>query len=517
MAEPVVGTVLGDKYVVEGVLGRGGMGIVLAARHRDLDQRFAIKCLLPHALAVPEVVERFGREARAAARIHGEHVARVLDVGRFPDGTPFIVMEHLRGHDLAAEVAQRGPLPIVDAIRYVLEACEAVAQAHALRIIHRDLKPSNLFLAETPGRPPIVKVLDFGISKVVDPTAVALTKTASVMGTPFYMSPEQLLSSKNIDFRSDIWALGVILYELLAGFTPFYGESAPEVIAKIMTNAPPSLRARRPDLPPALEAVIGGCMRSRVDERFASVADLAIALLPFGPPTHRESVSIISQVLGVAPEVLAASLARVPWAPSSAPNTVQTGPPSARGSTARMDAVGAPHYAQAPGTRPQAQVVAGAVSQVPGNAPATLPAAGAGAAVGGDEKPRRKPGPMTERILRATARSRTALWVLGVIAVCLLATIALLLRTLATERRVTAVTAPVAPLTLPQPATAASATPPAPSDSVSKIAPLPTIEAPAAHEAPVATTPATAPRRKADVAPTPPAKAARSPLEMPLQ
>ena len=399
MAEPVVGTILGDKYVVEGVLGRGGMGIVLAARHRDLDQRFAIKCLLPHALAVPEVVERFGREARAAARIHGEHVARVLDVGRFADGTPFIVMEHLRGRDLSAELLQRGPLPIVDAIRYVLEACEAVAQAHALRIIHRDIKLSNLFLAETPGRPPIIKVLDFGISKVVDPTAAALTKTASVMGTPFYMSPEQLLSAKNIDFRSDIWAFGVILYELLAGFTPFYGESAPEVIAKIMTNAPPSLRARRPDLPPALEAVIGGCMRTRVEERFSSVADLAIALLPFGPATHRESVSIISQVLGVPPDVLAASLARVTWAPSSAPDTVQTGPPSARGGTERLQ----------PGDIRPRGAAAGAVSQAPPGAPGgTLAAAG-----GGLEARKRKPGPMTERFMRAAARSRMALWVLG--------------------------------------------------------------------------------------------------------
>jgi serine/threonine-protein kinase len=507
MAEPVVGTVLGEKFVVEGILGRGGMGVVVAARHRDLDQRFAIKCLLPHALANPEVVERFGREARAAARIQGEHVARVLDVGRFADGTPFIVMEHLSGRDLAAELAQRGPLPIQDAIRYVLEACEAVAQAHALRIIHRDLKPSNLFLAETPGRPPIVKVLDFGISKVIDPSSAALTKTASVMGTPFYMSPEQLLSSKNIDFRSDIWTLGVILYELLAGFTPFYGESAPEVIAKIMTNAPPSLRARRPDLPPALEAVIGGCMRSRVDERFPSIAELAIALLPFGPPSHRESVSIISQVLGVPADVLAASLARVPWQLSSAPDTVQTGPPSARGGTERL---------HAGDVRPQTAAAAvAAVSFASTGAPATLPAAG------GVEERKRKPGPMTERIMRATAKSRAALWVLGVVAVCLLATIAVLLRTLATERRITVVAVPAAsvpPLTRPvASATTAAATPPAASDTVSKIAPLPTLESPLAKEAPVAPTTPSTQRKKVDVPGAPPSKTSRSPLEMPLQ
>jgi serine/threonine protein kinase len=500
MAEPIVGTVLGGKYVVEGILGRGGMGVVVAARHRDLDQRFAIKCLLPHALAIPEVVERFGREARAAARIQGEHVARVLDVGWFQDGTPFMVMEHLRGHDLAAEIAQRGPLPIPDAIRYVLEACEAVAQAHALRIIHRDLKPSNLFLAETPGRPPIVKVLDFGISKVVDPTANALTKTASVMGTPLYMSPEQLLSSKNIDFRSDIWALGVILYELLAGFTPFHAESAPEVIAKIMQNAPPPLRARRPDLPPELEAVVGGCMRSRVEERLPSVADLAIALLPFVPPTHRGSVRVISQVLGVPADVLAASLARVPWAPSSAPDTVQTGPPTApptrRGTTERMQSVdGQPRGAVA------------AVSQISTAAPPTLPAAGAGR----DERPR-NPGPMTERFLRAAARSRRALWALAGIALCLLATVAVLLRTRVSEPSATTLAGPAAPITPPERATASLSSKTGP-----MIAPSPTIDAPAAREGTVASTPTIPPRRKAEVAPTPPPKGARSPLEMRLQ
>jgi hypothetical protein len=299
MADPVVGSILGGKYLVEGILGQGGMGIVVAARHIELDQRVAIKCLLAHAQTVPEIVERFTREARAAAKIHGEHVARVIDVGRFEDGSPFMVMEHLRGRDLADELGKNGPLPVADAVRYLLETCEALVQAHALRIVHRDLKPSNLFLAEQPGRRPIVKVLDFGISKVIGLQAGALTKTASVMGTPYYMSPEQLLSSKSVDERSDIWALGVILYELLVGRPPFVAETAPEVVAQVLQNAPVPVTSLRPDVPPGLEVVIDRCMRSKVGERFANVAELAHALVPFAAPEDQDSALAIARVLGM--------------------------------------------------------------------------------------------------------------------------------------------------------------------------------------------------------------------------
>jgi eukaryotic-like serine/threonine-protein kinase len=307
MADPVVGSILGGKYLVEGILGQGGMGIVVAARHIELDQRVAIKCLLAHAQSVPEIVERFTREARAAAKIHGEHVARVIDVGRFDDGTPFMVMEHLKGHDLADELAKVGPLPVTDAVRYLLETCEALVQAHALRIVHRDLKPSNLFLAEQPGRRPIVKVLDFGISKVIDPSGGALTKTASVMGTPYYMSPEQLLSSKSVDERSDIWALGIILYELLVGRPPFMAETAPEVIAAVLQNAPAPIQTLRPDVPAGVAQVITRCMRSNVAERYANVAELAQDLVPFAAHEDQDSATAIARVLGVsapAPSVL---------------------------------------------------------------------------------------------------------------------------------------------------------------------------------------------------------------------
>ena len=299
MGDPVVGSILGGKYQVEGILGQGGMGVVVAARHIELDQKVAIKCLLAHAQSVPEIVERFTREARAAAKIHGEHVARVIDVGRFDDGTPFMVMEHLRGHDLADELANKGPLPVVDAVRYILETCEALAQAHVARIVHRDLKPSKLFLAETPGRRPVVKVLDFGISKVIDPSGGALTKTASIMGTPYYMSPEQLQSSKTVDGRSDIWALGIILYELLVGRPPFVAETAPEIVAQVLQNQPEPITTYRQDVPQGILDAVARCLRSKAPERFANVADFSAAVVPFAAPEDRGSALAIARVLGV--------------------------------------------------------------------------------------------------------------------------------------------------------------------------------------------------------------------------
>jgi len=217
---PPPGTLLAGKYRVEGVLGTGGMGVVVAAHHEQLDQKVAIKLLLPEAAAHPEIVERFAREARAAAKIRGDHVARVIDVGALDDGTPFMVMEYLEGRDLAQELREARPLASTDVAHWILEACEAIAQAHAARIVHRDLKPSNLFLARQLNKSVIVKVLDFGISKSIDPDAPALTRTTSLVGTAFYMSSEQLTAAKTVDTRADIWALGVIMYELLAGTPP---------------------------------------------------------------------------------------------------------------------------------------------------------------------------------------------------------------------------------------------------------------------------------------------------------
>jgi serine/threonine protein kinase len=301
MREPQVGDILAGKYEVRGVLGRGGMGLVISAWHKELGQRVAIKYLLPEALLSSEVVERFAREARAAAQIQGEHVVRILDVGKFEDGSPFMVMEHLEGNDLAVVLARQGRLAVTDAVRCILQACEALAQAHAAGIVHRDLKPSNLFLATRPGREPTVKVLDFGISKFTDPSSDAITKTAAVIGTAHYMSPEQLLAAKSVDERSDLWSLGIILYQLLVGQPPFVGDSAPEIIAKIIQNLPTPPRARREDIPAGLEAVILRCLRTEPRDRFAHVAALANALLPFAAAEDADSVAAISRVVESSP------------------------------------------------------------------------------------------------------------------------------------------------------------------------------------------------------------------------
>jgi eukaryotic-like serine/threonine-protein kinase len=325
-ASPVApGEVLDGKYRVDKVLGVGGMGIVVAATHVGLDRRVAIKFLLPEALQHPEVVARFDREARAAATVKGRHVVHIIDVGKLPDGRAFMVMEYLEGEDLDQALERRGALPVPDAVGYILHACEALAEAHAAGIVHRDLKPANLFLAKQPDRRSIIKVLDFGISKVKD-TGGALTKTATAMGTPFYMSPEQLMNAKDVDARADIWSLGVILFELISNKRPFEGESMPEIVAKILQNERPLLRTLQPDLPPMLEDVIARCLRSDRSSRFDSVATLAHALGPFAGQAFGDSVERISRVLG-APSVppppgLTSDLGR------AAPIRMMSGPPT---------------------------------------------------------------------------------------------------------------------------------------------------------------------------------------------
>jgi len=279
------GDVVNDKYQVEAVIGAGGMGVVAAARHVELGQRVALKFLLPGALLVPGAVERFIREARAAVQLQSQHVARVFDVGRLPDGTPFMVMELLEGCDLGSlcKSGRKSPLRTGDVVEYVIQACEAVAEAHALGIVHRDLKPANLFLTRRRNGAPLVKVLDFGISKVTNPLSseASLTKTSDVVGSPYYMAPEQVRSARDVDSRTDIWALGVILYELIAGEVPFVATSVPQLCAKVLEEEPIPLSQHRPDLPEGLGDIVAVCLRKRPEERYATVQDLVRALAPF--------------------------------------------------------------------------------------------------------------------------------------------------------------------------------------------------------------------------------------------
>ena len=340
---PVPGQLLLGKYRVERVLGEGGMGIVLAALHVQLNEPVAIKLLHPDLGLTGSRYARFVREARAAGGIRSEHVVRVFDLGALENGAPYIAMEFLRGTDLSSLVATRGPLPIADAVDYLLQACEGIAEAHARQIIHRDLKPANLFLTQRSDGSACVKVLDFGISKVgesagspseddgepvaaglsatVDgsnpgttaPTvdrsgasggapargwsAMSLTRTRGRLGSPKYMSPEQTRSAKHVDARADIWALGTILYELLTGTAAFDADTAEALSVRIATVDPPSARGGRPEIPEALEGVIRRCLCKRPEDRFGDVGELATSLAAFASPDGASSALRAAKIL----------------------------------------------------------------------------------------------------------------------------------------------------------------------------------------------------------------------------
>ncbi len=276
---PETGEVLAGKYRIARKLGEGGMGVVFEAEHIRIRQRVAIKMLLPTVLDMPDVTSRFEREARAAGSLKSENTARVLDVDISEGGIPYMVMEFLDGKDLSQVLDARGPLPPDLAVDYLLQACNAMAEAHSLGIVHRDLKPSNLFLCG--GERGVVKILDFGISKVENDKDNRVTATQTVVGTPLYMSPEQIRSSKNVDSRTDIWSLGIILYELLAGKTPFEG-STMAAGAAICIDDPPPISSFREGVPRDLEEVVLVCLEKDVTKRYPNVQSLAVALARFG-------------------------------------------------------------------------------------------------------------------------------------------------------------------------------------------------------------------------------------------
>ncbi len=284
------GDVVAGKYRVDRVLGAGGMGVVVAATHTELDQKVALKFILPDALKGPESVERFLREAKASVRLKSEHVARVYDVGKLSTGEPFIVMELLEGMDLAKLSKHHAPVPATDAAEYVLQACEALIEAHANGIVHRDLKPQNLFVCRRMNGSPLVKVLDFGIFKATGPAAIgqmSLTDSTVVLGSPLYMAPEQMRAARNADARSDVWSLGVILYELLAGRVPFDGETVTELCLKVTSEPPEPLVKLREGLPDDLVKLVMRCLEKNAQKRFPTVAQLAAALEPFSSSAQR--------------------------------------------------------------------------------------------------------------------------------------------------------------------------------------------------------------------------------------
>ncbi|CAN5567281.1 hypothetical protein BH11MYX1_BH11MYX1_44110 [soil metagenome] len=286
-----VGSVIGGRFRIDQVLGSGGMGVVLAATHLELGHRVAIKLLRDEMAQSPAIVERFLREARAVVGLRTEHVCRVSDVGRLETGAPYIVMEMLEGVDLQRSVA-RAPLPLTTAVEYVLQACVALVEAHAAGIIHRDLKPANLFVTRRFDGGPLVKVLDFGIAKALTEPGAHLTHQ-SAMGSPGYMSPEQIQSARDVDVRTDIWALGVTLYQLLAARLPFPGANPTEIAIAFASDPPAPL-----ELDPVLHAVVWKCLEKQPDRRYSSIGELMLALQPFGGPRARNFIGQASLLGG---------------------------------------------------------------------------------------------------------------------------------------------------------------------------------------------------------------------------
>jgi serine/threonine-protein kinase len=296
------GELIGGKYHIESVLGEGGMGVVFAATHIDLHCPVALKVIRPEFQEQPELIARLMLEARAAAQIRSEHVCRVLDVARLDSGAPYVVMEYLEGKNLAAVLDTRGRLAEKLAVDYVLQACEALAEAHRIGIIHRDLKPENLFLAEFPDGRRAIKVLDFGISKMVGTTVAMvsgsrLTNPSSAMGSPHYMAPEQMAAASDVDSRADIWALGTILHQLVTGCFAFDGASLPAVCAAVLQSDPVPVRDFIADLSPGLEQTILACLVKDREHRIADVAELANRLAPFGSASATQSVLRISRLM----------------------------------------------------------------------------------------------------------------------------------------------------------------------------------------------------------------------------
>jgi serine/threonine-protein kinase len=339
------GDVVAGKYRVERVLGEGGMGYVVAARHLQLGQMVALKFMRAE-VCTREYRGRFTREARAIVRLKSKHVSRVIDVGELEGGSPYMVMEYLEGTDLSDLLHKRGPFPVQDACEFILQACEAIAEAHGLGIVHRDLKPANLFLTKGQSGEPVVKVLDFGVSKVIElgieddtnpggrprqkPADSVVTRASDLLGSPSYMAPEQIISARDADIRSDIWSLGVILFRLISGKAPFHATSLGELIQAIVHGPIPSLRDAKPDLPQGLEHVVARCLERDRNNRLGDVTELARMLAPYAGPVAAPSLERIA-ILG--PALVASVPPPQPSVPSynSAARSAWTSPPMSGG------------------------------------------------------------------------------------------------------------------------------------------------------------------------------------------
>lgn len=367
---PAVGELLAQKYRVEHVVGHGGMGVVIAARHVQLGQTVAIKLLkLPDDEDLrDEAISRFLHEAQAAARLQTDHVVRIYDVGQLESGLPFMVMELLTGSDLGTVLEQRGPLPEGEAVDFVLQACAGIAEAHQSGIVHRDLKPSNLFVTQRSDGLPLLKVLDFGISKqVTDPESgepvPTFTNARTLMGSPNYMSPEQIRDARRVDARADVWAMGVILQELLTGAPVFQADSFPGVCAAIIADPPTPVRSLRPDVSEKLERIILRCLQKDPQLRYQSIAELQADLTPLGvrastPGSPAQGIAYTAQagVSAVRPVVKRSTPTTTH--PSAPPTSVRRTGPDATLASAHLSNANTHSPLSAPDSRSEALVEA---------------------------------------------------------------------------------------------------------------------------------------------------------------
>lgn len=352
-AYPSPGEVLDGKYQIEKLLGEGGMGAVAKATHMLRRAPVALKFMSPAVMSMPGAVERFINEGVAASQIDSDHVVKVFDVGQLKSGAPYLVMEYLEGVDLAELLAREGTpgLPIPRAVHFTLQALRGLQVAHTAGIVHRDMKPSNCFVITKDGEPDFVKLVDFGISKVQQPGGGHITKTNSALGTPLYMSPEQARSPRDVDLRSDLYSVGVILYELLTGRTPFHSDSGEftEILFKIFTQDPPAVKSLRGDLPDPLCDVIHRALTRDPKDRYASAVDMGEALAPWADARSQHVLNRLR---------LAGGRAAASVAPGTTPMTAPAGqsviPPAAPRNTG-------------------AEALAKTQGSWPGEAPETIP------------------------------------------------------------------------------------------------------------------------------------------------
>ncbi len=313
-----IGSVV-DKYTLVRLLGQGGMGAVYEARHAKLARRVGIKFLLPELATNREVLRRFENEAKAAGGLEHPNLVAVTDVGTATDGAPYLVMEYLEGEDCSKLLRRMGPLPVPRATDIVVQACRGLAVAHRASIVHRDLKPENLFITDAGDGTDLLKVLDFGIAKLRPTDASVVTGTGATFGTAFYMSPEQARGAGDVDPRTDVWSLGVVLYELLTGRKPFQGEQFLQVIYQILSVEPPPASSVRPGLPAKLSEIIERAMVKEADDRLPSVLELAEVLLPFAGRTSNAQRVLSAEALAATRATPETRTGEARRAPSAAP------------------------------------------------------------------------------------------------------------------------------------------------------------------------------------------------------